>query len=136
MEVPYTNCGPLPEDTMDNIPSFSSCSDYVDSLRDISNFERRDLEDCHCRVDFTVPETLRAPWYVYYRLGNYFQNHRRYISSWDLNQLQGDVGSFLSPSSECDPVRTVQLETSDNNTRTPIVPCGAIANSWFNGEVA
>lgn len=124
MEVSYTNCEPVTEDG-DNITSFSTCSLYVDSLRDVSNFERRDFNDCHCEVTFTVPETLRPPWYVYYSLGNYFQNHRRYVASLDLTQLQGE--SFSRPSGECDPIRFVN--------GTPIVPCGAIANSWFNGEV-
>ena len=126
MEVPYTNCEPVLEDEPP-IGDYATCSEYVDTLSEINSTMRRDLPDCHCRVNFTVPEALRPPWYVYYRLGNYFQNHRRYLNSWDVNQLQGELGSFRSPSGECDP-----LETSNG---LPIVPCGAIANSWFNGKV-
>ena len=130
MEIPYTNCEPVPEDDS-FIRSFQTCSEYLVNISGMSNIQRRDLEDCHCRVNFTVPETLRAPWYVYYGLGNYFQNHRRYVNSWDVSQLRGKRGSFLNPSDDCDPIRTVETA---NDTRLPVVPCGLIANSWFNGE--
>lgn len=97
---------------------------------------------------------------MYYGLSNFYQNHRRYVKSRDDSQLNGDRTSlrvrswmffvftkgddgkipqkqahFLSfflfqflqnSSKECEPYRTSE--------GLPIAPCGAIANSLFNGE--
>ena len=38
----------------------------------------------------------------YYALDNYYQNHRRYLNSWDPAQLRGD--NFRSPDSNCRPL--------------------------------
>lgn len=62
---------------------------------------------------------------MYYGLTNYYQNHRRYVKSRDDDQLLGRISR--TPSSDCDPFD----KTDDGRT---IVPCGAIANSLFNGE--
>lgn len=67
---------------------------------------------------------------MYYGLTNYYQNHRRYVRSRDDGQLHGyskDVDSLLD---DCAPFKSVDI----NSTVTkPIAPCGAIANSLFNG---
>ena len=132
VEIFYTNCEPVPSD-VPFIRNFQTCSEYLANTGALSksNIERRDFEDCHCRVNFTVPEELRSPWYMYYGLGNYFQNHRRYVNSWDVKQLRGNRGSFLNPSDDCNPIRNVE---NTNGTRMPVVPCGLTANSLFNGE--
>ena len=96
VEIPYTICEPVPSD-VPFIRNFQTCSEYLANISALSNIERRDFEDCHCRVNFTVPEELRSPWYMYCGLGNYFQNHRRYVNSWDVKQLRGNRGSFLNP---------------------------------------
>lgn len=51
------------------------------------------------------------------------QNHRRYVRSRDDLQLHGQLNGKVS--SDCDPFGTFN--------DTPIAPCGAIANSLFNG---
>ena len=53
------------------------------------------------------------------------QNHRRYVRSRDDLQLHGELKSTVS--SDCDPFSKVN--------GTPIAPCGAIANSLFNGRL-
>lgn len=50
---------------------------------------------------------------------------RKYFRSRDDDQLRGAVHSA---GSECDPVRY-------SNKSIPIVPCGAVANSMFNGTI-
>lgn len=65
--------------------------------------------------------------YMYYGLSNYYQNHRRYVKSRDDSQLLGKLS--LTPSSDCMPFQYV----SEGNKEKPIAPCGAIANSLFNG---
>lgn len=63
---------------------------------------------------------------MYYGLTNFYQNHRRYVKSRDDAQLAGGtVNSEGDLSSDCDPFR--------ENNSIPIAPCGAVANSMFNG---
>lgn len=63
---------------------------------------------------------------MYYGLTNYHQNHRRYVKSRDDDQLLGRLDN--TPSSDC-----VPFAYTDNDI--PIAPCGAIANSLFNGKI-
>ncbi|MEQ2181819.1 hypothetical protein GOODEAATRI_015462 [Goodea atripinnis] len=63
--------------------------------------------------------------FMYYGLSNFYQNHRRYVKSRDDSQLNGNEKSLEEPSKECEP-----YAKHDNK---PIAPCGAIANSMFNG---
>ena len=63
---------------------------------------------------------------MYYGLTNYYQNHRRYVRSRDDNQLLGNKGQLTS---DCNPYVYAEV----NRTDVPYAPCGAIANSLFNG---
>ncbi|CAO3624368.1 unnamed protein product [Cunninghamella echinulata] len=79
-----------------------------------------------CVVDFTVPTTIQGPVYMFYRLTQFYQNHRQYIKSVDTNQLLGIASDQGTVSSNCHPL-------SVNNTNQKIIyPCGLIANSLFN----
>jgi hypothetical protein len=82
-----------------------------------------------CNVTIPITSTMSPPIYVYYQLTNYYQNHRRYVSSISYPQLQGQLTSAIS---DCSPLET-------NASGVIIVPCGLIANSFFNdtfsGEV-
>ncbi|KAK9761384.1 alkylphosphocholine resistance protein lem3, partial [Basidiobolus ranarum] len=40
-----------------------------------------------CRLRFDIPKDVELPAFLYYRLTN-FQNHRRYVQSFDVNQLK------------------------------------------------
>ncbi|XP_071508086.1 cell cycle control protein 50A-like isoform X3 [Diadema antillarum] len=89
---------------------------------------------CSCTLQFELQEKIEGPIYIYYRLTNYFQNHRRYVNSRDDLQLLGQ--NPLSVSSDCSPYdRQTHISadnTTENITYTPYAPCGAIANSLFN----
>ncbi|KAL2320485.1 hypothetical protein Fmac_029454 [Flemingia macrophylla] len=79
-----------------------------------------------CTRKLTVKNNMQAPIYVYYQLGNFYQNHRRYVKSRNDKQLrnkasEGDVSS-------CSP----EDYTSNEMGHKPIVPCGIIAWSLFN----
>lgn len=82
---------------------------------------------CECEVPFTLEEGWSKPVYMYYGLTNFYQNHRRYVKSRDEKQLLGDISS--TPNTDCNPYDI------DEDTKKPIVPCGAIANSLFNGTL-
>ncbi|GAA5998891.1 hypothetical protein JCM5350_003661 [Sporobolomyces pararoseus] len=78
-----------------------------------------------CRVQFELPTEMKSPVFMYYKLTNYYQNHRRYVKSISSSQLQGDAVSYDSINGgDCKPV-----DTRDNKI---VYPCGLIANSLFN----
>lgn len=80
-----------------------------------------------CRLQFDIEHELSAPVYMYYRMTNFYQNHRRYVKSYDQGQLDGDAKSYGSvQGTDCAP-----LDVNDSD-RKPIYPCGLIANSIFN----
>ena len=68
---------------------------------------------------------------MYYGLSNYYQNHRRYVRSRDDNQIHGDAVTKSSLNSDCEPYKTKYVNSSQQDL--PVAPCGAIANSKFNG---
>ncbi|EGR33890.1 ligand-effect modulator 3 LEM3 family protein, putative [Ichthyophthirius multifiliis] len=95
-----------------------------------------------CTVEFQVPSKLKAPVYVYYELDNFYQNHRKYVKSKNINQLQGEDVS-VSQLSDCAPIiyysdlrkyRAIQqTSNTDGFKDTDIAnPCGLIAASYFN----
>lgn len=80
-----------------------------------------------CLLQFDVPYDLDHTVLLYYKLTNFFQNHRRYVKSIDLNQLKGSYVSVSTLNSgDCKPITS----TSDGKA---VYPCGLIANSLFNG---
>ncbi|KAL2758646.1 hypothetical protein ACRALDRAFT_1040590 [Sodiomyces alcalophilus JCM 7366] len=80
-----------------------------------------------CEIEFTIPEDMGPPVLFYYHLTNFYQNHRRYVSSFFPKQLKGDAESASAVNgSECDPLKW------DEEHQKPIYPCGLIANSLFN----
>jgi hypothetical protein len=79
-----------------------------------------------CILKFTVPNDVKPPILFYYRLTNFYQNHRRYVKSLDTAQLKGDARDANAiRSGDCDP-----LDVAPDNR--PYYPCGLIANSMFN----
>ncbi|RKO96745.1 Lem3/Cdc50, partial [Caulochytrium protostelioides] len=89
---------------------------------------------CDLRVE--LPEDLKPPVFLYYRLTNFYQNHRRYVKSLDADQLHGEAKSNLD--SHCKPLLTPDPANSPNLTFAPgaqYYPCGLIANSLFSDEI-
>ncbi|KAF2002979.1 CDC50 family protein-like protein [Amniculicola lignicola CBS 123094] len=79
-----------------------------------------------CIITFNIPNNVAPPILFYYRLTNFYQNHRRYVKSLDTKQLKGDAQSPSSiKSGDCDPLDV-------NKDNKPYYPCGLIANSMFN----
>lgn len=82
-----------------------------------------------CTLQFTLPNDIGPPVYLYYRLTNFYQNHRRYVKSLDLDQLKGEfVTNKTIGGSTCNP-----LKLGDDGKA--IYPCGLIANSIFNDTI-
>ena len=94
-------------------------------FNDSSNSNVSTQATCFLRVD--IPEDLPATVLLYYKLTNFYQNHRRYVKSLDTNQLKGTAVSFDTiKNGDCKPLAT--------NGDKVVYPCGLIANSLFNGE--
>lgn len=78
-----------------------------------------------CQIKFSIPHEIKAPVYLYYKLTKFYQNHREYVESYDLQQLKGEAVSADDLDSDCGPLKT-------NSDGKPYYPCGLIANSMFN----
>jgi len=97
--------------------------------------ERYDnIEECKdlnttCTITFKIDEKMSSPVYVYYRLENFYQNHRRYVKSRNDQQLRGDSVSSYKSLEDCDPRKSVGDSSNPDNF---YLPCGLIAWSLFN----
>eukprot|EP01013_Petalomonas_cantuscygni_P031245 TRINITY_DN57427_c0_g1_i1.p1 TRINITY_DN57427_c0_g1~~TRINITY_DN57427_c0_g1_i1.p1 ORF type:complete len:402 (+),score=76.50 TRINITY_DN57427_c0_g1_i1:154-1359(+) len=105
-----------------------SCADVLQE----QVFDLKEQPSCLSRITFVPSTRIPAPVYMYYRLTNFYQNHRRFAMSRYDNQLAGDAVSPGSSDLEeaCGPLATFV----DPNTlqRRVINPCGLIAWSMFN----
>ncbi|CAH6723744.1 probable phospholipid translocase non-catalytic subunit CRF1 [[Candida] jaroonii] len=86
-----------------------------------------DIPSCH--IQFNLPKDLKPPIYLYYQLTNFYQNHRKYVSSYDLEQLKGIAVSKDDLDDDCKPLKF------DDDGKI-IYPCGLIANSFFNDSIS
>eukprot|EP00124_Ichthyophonus_hoferi_P000389 Ihof_evm28s13 gene=Ihof_evmTU28s13 len=77
--------------------------------------------DCVCTIPFNLDEDLEGEVFMYYRLTNYVQNHRRYVRSRDDRQLHN---MNIRPIKATAPLRSVG--------GVNFAPAGFIANSMFN----
>lgn len=80
-----------------------------------------------CQLQFEIPTTMGPPVFMFYRMSNFYQNHRRFVQSFNENQLNGlpETGHQLKSKDDCKPLIT-------NSDGVPYYPCGLISNSFFN----
>ncbi|KAG0037903.1 hypothetical protein BGZ82_001602 [Podila clonocystis] len=76
-----------------------------------------------CTVTYNLPVDLQPPVMFYYKLTNFYQNHRKYTKSLDYKQLAGEASLI----EEIRGRKGCPLESGEL-----IYPCGLIANSLFN----
>ncbi len=82
----------------------------------------------YCHVQFNIPEELKPTISFFYNLENFYQNHRRYVNSFNAKQLLGDaVDGRTINDSTCDPIAHDPLGSGKI-----VYPCGLVANSVFN----
>jgi hypothetical protein len=92
-------------------------------------YQDKQTNETICRLSFKIPESIGPPVYMYYRLTNFYQNHRRYVKSLDIDQLKGKaVPNKTIDGGSCDPLK---LDASGK----AYYPCGLIANSMFNDTI-
>jgi len=82
-----------------------------------------------CTVTLDVTEKMKHPVFLYYRLENFYQNHRRYVKSRNDQQLRGDIVDTYSSLEDCDPLKS---KDGSEDPKDFFLPCGLIAWSMFN----
>ncbi|KAG2173147.1 hypothetical protein INT43_004520 [Umbelopsis isabellina] len=103
---------------------YQNSTTFLDSTRQNPN----NLNISQCIIDFTVPQTMKAPVFINYRLTNFYQNHRQYIKSYNAEQLMGQAVGQGTIDSSCSP-----LGSSNGKI---MYPCGLIANSVYNDTIS
>jgi hypothetical protein len=85
-------------------------------------------------IDIFVDKEMRAPVYVTYELGTFYQNYRRYVRSYDADQMHD--GTPFPGLSNCEPFLYETASGLDADPALPesgaILPCGQISHSNFN----
>lgn len=142
VEIDYTNCRYLQPNAP---PSTIPKSKYKYYFRNMNMSEFREPQwqmqpiprrpptqpSFRCTLHFSVPNTMDQSVFLYYKLTNYFQNHRRYIKNLDYQQLMGHPRKKEDlQKQECKPLG------NDTHLNKAIYPCGLIANSVFNDTFA
>ncbi|KAI9716555.1 MAG: hypothetical protein M1812_005286 [Candelaria pacifica] len=138
--IDYSHCNDTAPADFDSIPDGSYSSSFKTSNTSLSarpvwkrgntmvNYGPGvDVDTPVCSVQFSIPDDIGPPVLFYYRLTNFYQNHRRYVKSLDVDQLKGVAKNNKTiAGGSCDPL--------SNNTANAKVyyPCGLIANSVFN----
>lgn len=124
--IDYSQCEKLANtDSFTTIPSKYTSHHFKKSLSFTPTWKlSKDSDETNCQIQFEIPNEIKQSVYVYYRLTNFYQNHRKYVSSYDLQQLKGNAVDPDDLVSECNPLRS-----EDDKA---IYPCGLIANSLFN----
>lgn len=86
--------------------------------------DENNINNMTCKIQFQIPNDIKSPLYVYYKLTNYYQNYRNYIESFDVNQLKGEALAPNKLNDNCKPFKEINGKA--------VYPCGVIANTLFN----
>ncbi|KAL6934891.1 related to Cell division control protein 50 [Hanseniaspora guilliermondii] len=131
--VDYSHCKDLASGTYSSIPS-----KYLDiALKETGQKKAKDATDAMwkydsstgtCTIKFDIDHDIKKNLYMYYKLTNFYQNHRKYVESYDLKQLQGHAVGVSDLNDFCKPLKEIDGK--------PIYPCGLIANSLFNDSIS
>ncbi|KAG0327347.1 hypothetical protein BGZ99_007817 [Dissophora globulifera] len=80
-----------------------------------------------CIITLTIPVDLQPPVMMYYKLTNFYQNHRKYVKSLDYKQLKGEAST----------VEAIQSRKGCTLADGQLIyPCGLIADSQFNDTIS
>ena len=94
-----------------------------------------------CRIQFKISKKIKAPILVYYKLSNFFLNHRKIIESKNWNELRGEdvdtksscKGAYLMNEMFSKNSPYYRNQWGHNFTDNDVAsPCGILARSYFN----
>ncbi|VEU21971.1 DEKNAAC102957 [Brettanomyces naardenensis] len=123
VEVNYSKCDTLANSDYTTIPGKYAGYHFRSSGNKSTAIEWK-YNDGVCSIRFDVLNDIKSPVYLYYKLTSFYQNHRKYVESYDWNQIRGEAVSWSDISSDCGTMRY-----RDDKI---IYPCGLVANSMFN----
>jgi len=111
--------------------------DYTDQCNMTNILDPKRGPKCNNTIRIDLPSRMEPPIYLYYKLENFYQNHRRYATSRDDYQLSGSQRIFSDVSTNCYPIiQNAFYQDSNiisgNRTYKIYNPCGLIAWSMFN----
>lgn len=120
----------------DKVVEVENDGDYGDAccLANCAATDGTRVDKNPCFVNLTVPTAMAPPVYMYYKLSDFYQNHRRYVKSRSDYQLRGDV-KYNKPSlvkAECSDVHVKGEEEGGDLVSNMVSPCGLVAWSLFN----
>ncbi|KAI2624069.1 CDC50 family protein [Xylaria nigripes] len=141
IEFDYTDCALDARETLSPMPSSAVKTQWRNNFTTTSaewmkttnvniTYGKDDVVGNHtiCTLQFRLFRNLSAPVRAYYRLDNFYQNHRRYVNSFFPDQLLAkNFTQSALQNSNCAPLAV-------ENGRQ-IYPCGLIANSLFNDTI-
>lgn len=139
LRIDYTDCNTTAKTDFTAIPDSKVHASFKSSNSSASALWKRNVQSIRppystvnithtpvCTLQFTIPNDIGSPVYLYYRLSNFYQNHRRYVKSLDTSQLKGNaLSNGTIGGSACNPLKNAQNGKA-------YYPCGLIANSIFN----
>eukprot|EP00890_Picochlorum_soloecismus_P006540 jgi/Picsp_1/710/NSC_04199-R1_ala-interacting subunit 3-like len=118
-----------------NVVEYQIRYDDAGQLAPLSNEDRAQQvtqgDGVTYQLKFTVDKEMKSPIYVGFVLDVFYQNYRRYVRSYDPQQMHD--GDIFPGVSACNPFL---YEGFDENSSLPesgaILPCGQISHSNFN----
>ncbi|KAJ3354711.1 hypothetical protein GGF32_002390 [Allomyces javanicus] len=128
--IDYTQCSKLAPPTLAP-PTTSIAALSAPGVAAGPNMQWK-YDNNQCTLVFTLPADFPKPVFLYYRLTNFYQNHRRYVKSFDPSQLKGLTVTADTIESNCKPLGKVPGSTNN----AVYYPCGLIANSMFNDTIS
>lgn len=115
-------------------------SDYVQRYDDVCQ-PSADTNGT-CTFTLTLDTTLEDP-NIYYKIENFYANHRKYVKSRSYDQLRGDSVSKGTVSEFCDPIMenedipvTMSYAGNALNSTELAAPCGLIGKYRFTDVFA
>ena len=111
---------------------------YTNCINNIPSYERNKKI---CTIPFKIEKRIESPVFIYYKLGNFFLNHRNLVESKSWKELRGEEGNTESNCknsylmSEMFPKNSPYYinEWGYNFSESEISsPCGLWARSFFN----
>ena len=77
---------------MDKVIPYTNCTNVDGRLcKDIIINQKAHERNCFCNMSFSIDTDWKGNVFIFYELSNFFQNHRRYLRSYDEHQLLGQL---------------------------------------------
>ncbi|KAL6781100.1 hypothetical protein ACKKBG_A09825 [Auxenochlorella protothecoides x Auxenochlorella symbiontica] len=122
-----------------NVVEYKARYDLAGVFADLDSNNQQELlwgagdEGVLVMVEIEVTKRMTAPIYVVYELDSMFQNYRRYVRSFDPDNMHDGLAANKSGVSACEPFTYI---TGAPDAAFPnqgaILPCGQISQSLFN----